>query len=160
MYSPSVIKKKMPAESALLAERVGGARDLLRKILAEDLHPGKFRTLHAEPQGLRQYRQMREDVLTECHTTFRTCFHAFYPTSHLKWWCLCDLLCQTEPVSTHLTTWLNPVASMRSIGPSTADPPESCHLNVKKLPKTWHLKKKNSKHFHFLQKNCQWQKLF
>ena len=36
------------------------------------------------------------------------------------------------------------------------DPPENCHLNVKKLPKTWHFFKKIAKNFHFFQKNCQW----
>ena len=29
-------------------------------------------------------------------------------------------------------------------GRSRSDPPENCHLNVKKMPKTWHLKKKSS----------------
>ena len=30
-----------------------------------------------------------------------------------------------------------------------ADPPENCHLNVKKLPKTWHCSKKIAKNFLF-----------
>ncbi|XP_035827428.1 E3 ubiquitin-protein ligase MYCBP2 isoform X3 [Aplysia californica] len=98
IYPDGVIKKKTPPESSHLAERVGDARDLLRRILAEDLHLGKFRVSLSEHQGMRRYRQMREDVLNECHATFRTCFHAFYPTGHLKWWCLCDLLCQMEPI--------------------------------------------------------------
>ena len=34
-----------------------------------------------------------------------------------------------------------------SESPRIADPPENCHLNVKKLPKTGH----------FFQKNCHWQ---
>ena len=37
------------------------------------------------------------------------------------------------------------------------DPPENCHLTVKKLPKTWHFFKKIAKIFHFFQKNCQWK---
>ncbi|XP_059170813.1 E3 ubiquitin-protein ligase MYCBP2-like isoform X4 [Physella acuta] len=94
----AVMKKKTPPESTQLAERVGDARDLLRRILAEDLHVAKFRATLTEHQGMKQYRQMREDVLNECHATFRACFHAFYPTGHLKWWCLCDLLCQMEPI--------------------------------------------------------------
>lgn len=98
-FIKAVMKKKTPPESTQLAERVGDARDLLRRILAEDLHVGKFRATLTEHQGMKQYRQMREDVLNECHATFRACFHAFYPTGHLKWWCLCDLLCQMEPVS-------------------------------------------------------------
>ncbi|KAH9488940.1 E3 ubiquitin-protein ligase mycbp2 [Bulinus truncatus] len=98
IYPDGVLKKKTPPESSQLAERVGDARDLLRRILAEDLHVAKFRAILNEHQSLKQYRQMREEVLNECHTTFRACFHAFYPTGHLKWWCLCDLLCQMEPI--------------------------------------------------------------
>ncbi|XP_055893471.1 E3 ubiquitin-protein ligase MYCBP2-like isoform X4 [Biomphalaria glabrata] len=98
IYPDGVLKKKTAPESSQLAERVGDARDLLRRILAEDLHVAKFRATLNEHQSLKQYRQMREDVLNECHTTFRACFHAFYPTGHLKWWCLCDLLCQMEPI--------------------------------------------------------------
>nr|AOV18880.1 myc binding protein 2 [Lymnaea stagnalis] len=99
VYPDGVMKKKACPESTQLAERVGDARDLLRRILAEDLHTAKFRATLNEHQGMKQYRQMREDVLNECHATFRACFHAFYPTGHLKWWCLCDLLCQMEPNS-------------------------------------------------------------
>ena len=91
-------KKKNPQESTELAECIGDARDLLRRILAEDLQTQKLRASLTEHQSMRRYRQMREAVLHECHATFRTCFHAFYPTGHLKWWCLCDLLCQMEPV--------------------------------------------------------------
>ena len=36
---------------------------------------------------------------------------------------------------------------------SKSEPPENCHLNVKKLPKTCHFFNKNC---HF-SKNCQWQ---
>ncbi|CAG5134648.1 unnamed protein product, partial [Candidula unifasciata] len=98
IYPDGVIKRRTPPESAQLAERVGDARDLLRRILAEDLHVAKIRATLTEHQGMKRYRQMREEVLNECHATFRACFHAFYPTGHLKWWCLCDLLCQTEPI--------------------------------------------------------------
>ena len=40
-----------------------------------------------------------------------------------------------------------------------SDPPENCHLTVKKLPKTCHFFPKNAKNFHFFQKNCHchWQ---
>ena len=36
-----------------------------------------------------------------------------------------------------------------------ADSPENWHLNVKKFPKIWHLKK-IAKNAHFVPKNCQW----
>ena len=38
-------------------------------------------------------------VLDECHKTFVSCFHAFYPTGQLKWACLCDLLLSRDAVS-------------------------------------------------------------
>ena len=41
---------------------------------------------------------LAERILEECHHTFVSCFHAFYPTGPLKWMCLCDLL-SFEPVS-------------------------------------------------------------
>ena len=40
---------------------------------------------------------------------------------------------------------------------STINFKENCHLNVKKLPKTWHFFKKIDKNCHFCQQNCQWQ---
>lgn len=34
--------------------------------------------------------------MDECNNTFVSCFNAFYPTSFLKWDCLCDLLSQMD----------------------------------------------------------------
>lgn len=34
--------------------------------------------------------------MDECNNTFVSCFNAFYPTSFLKWDCLCDLLLQMD----------------------------------------------------------------
>lgn len=34
--------------------------------------------------------------MDECNNTFVSCFNAFYPTSYLKWDCLCDLLSQMD----------------------------------------------------------------
>lgn len=36
------------------------------------------------------------EILDECHLSFVACFDAFYPTSSLKWNCLCDLLGQMD----------------------------------------------------------------
>ena len=52
-------------------------------------------------------------------------------------------------------TWTYTFGSSRSrtatsVWPS--DPPEDCHLTVKKLPKTWHFFKKNATNFHFFKK--------
>ena len=38
-------------------------------------------------------------VLDECHKTFVSCFHAFYPTGQLKWSCLCDLLLSRDMIT-------------------------------------------------------------
>jgi len=39
-------------------------------------------------------------------------------------------------------------------GRLSSDPPENCHLNVKKLPKTWHFFFLNDKNCLFFPKNC------
>lgn len=41
---------------------------------------------------------MTKDILDECHETFVSCFHAFYPTAYLKWTCLCELLASMDKV--------------------------------------------------------------
>lgn len=38
------------------------------------------------------------EILDECNETFISCFNAFYPTSLLKWDCLCDLLIKMDKV--------------------------------------------------------------
>lgn len=43
--------------------------------------------------------RMVVSVLDECHKTFVSCFHAFYPTGQLKWACLCDLLLSRDVVN-------------------------------------------------------------
>ena len=48
--------------------------------------------------GTTGFEAMRETILDECQTAFTGCFHAFYPTNHLKWLCLCELLAAADPV--------------------------------------------------------------
>ena len=43
-------------------------------------------------------------IVDECHQAFVASFHAFYPSTHLKWNCLCDLLNLLEPVSDNAFT--------------------------------------------------------
>ncbi|RXG68996.1 E3 ubiquitin-protein ligase MYCBP2 [Armadillidium vulgare] len=50
---------------------------------------GKHRPSKSDPNF---YGKMMAVVLEECHNTFVSSFHAFYPTGQLKWSCLCDLL--------------------------------------------------------------------
>ena len=97
----TVLVKKMTAETERLAHCVGSSQDLLRRILADEVKPNllKFRVFVDEPPGAQISSPFVDDILNECHLTFRSCFHAFYPTGMLKWLCLCDLLQHLEPVS-------------------------------------------------------------
>lgn len=95
----SVLVKKTPAETQRVAECVGSTQDLLRRILAEEFSTGKFKVfVPDETSGLQVSAHYLDEILGECHLTFRQCFHAFYPTGSLKWVCLCDLLQHLEPV--------------------------------------------------------------
>ncbi|XP_041356631.1 E3 ubiquitin-protein ligase MYCBP2-like isoform X3 [Gigantopelta aegis] len=98
IYPDGVTKKKYPLETTELAERIGNTCDLLRRVLADEFYSSKFEVFLHEPVSLTDYQNLREEILLECHETFKSCFHAFYPTGMLKWWCLCDLLCQIEPI--------------------------------------------------------------
>lgn len=80
--------KKINMENLQLAECIGDVRSLLIQILSDDI-PADI-----EPDGY----ETTMDILDECHTTFLSCFNVFYPTSTLKWNCLCELLAQEEKV--------------------------------------------------------------
>lgn len=43
--------------------------------------------------------QFVKTVLDECHKTFVSCYHAFYPTAYLKWTLLCELLSDIDKVT-------------------------------------------------------------
>lgn len=81
-------QKKLPGENLHLAECVGDVRALLIDILCDEI------ALSVESEG---YDSTME-ILDECHTTFLSCFNAFYPTNTLKWNCLCDLLMKKDKV--------------------------------------------------------------
>ncbi|XP_055618511.1 E3 ubiquitin-protein ligase highwire isoform X2 [Toxorhynchites rutilus septentrionalis] len=78
--------KKNATESIQLAECIGDVRALLTQILCDEL----------PYQCGNDICSMILDVLDECHTTFVSCFNAFYPTSFLKWSCICNLLAQID----------------------------------------------------------------
>lgn len=82
-------QKKLPVENLQLAECVGEVRALLIDILCDEI------ALSVESEG---YDSTME-ILDECHTTFLSCFNAFYPTNTLKWNCLCDLLMKKDKVN-------------------------------------------------------------
>lgn len=93
---PRRINKRMPTENSNLVECVGDTRTLLKQILSDNIpmtvqnkkiNKSKNTSIH-----------MLNDILDECHNTFVSCFHAFYPTASLKWNCLCDLLGEINKV--------------------------------------------------------------
>lgn len=84
----STSQKRLPGENLQLAECVGDVRALLIDILCDEI------ALSVESDG---YESTME-ILDECHTTFLSCFNAFYPTNTLKWNCLCDLLMKKDKV--------------------------------------------------------------
>lgn len=96
IYPNQVSAKKLIPESVILAECVGDVRALLRQILSDSIptvasvKSSKSR-IPASVRAL-PYSSMIMSILEECHQTFVSCFHAFYPTAFLKWTCLCDLL--------------------------------------------------------------------
>lgn len=103
---PNHISKKVPSENVQLAESIGDVRALLKQILSDNIpgvfqgkKPGKLKI----SKGYMSYITMMNNILEECHRTFVACFHAFYPTSYLKWTCLCDLLQEVEKVGTTAT---------------------------------------------------------
>nr|CAD7200761.1 unnamed protein product [Timema douglasi] len=135
LYPNQVGSKKSLSESVLLAECVGDVRALLRQILS-DLLPaahttrrsGKIRpqknvlTFPCGPGGV-PYQKMTQSILEECHQTFVSCFHAFYPTAFLKWTCLCDLLALMDKnnydrlLSAVLAALCSPTVRLRSTFP-------------------------------------------
>uniref|UniRef100_A0A1B6EGK8 PHR domain-containing protein n=1 Tax=Clastoptera arizonana TaxID=38151 RepID=A0A1B6EGK8_9HEMI len=88
IYPARILQKKSVMESVRLAECVGDVRVLLHQILLDPLP--SFRKKNQGTQS--QFMKMGLDILHECHQTFVSCFHAFYPTPFLKWTALCNLL--------------------------------------------------------------------
>ncbi|KAB0796834.1 hypothetical protein PPYR_10895 [Photinus pyralis] len=96
---PSQISKKAPLENVHLAESIGDVRALLKQILSDILPAtiqGKKSSKSKVTKNGSYHVRMMNSILEECHGTFVACFHAFYPTSYLKWTCLCDLLADIE----------------------------------------------------------------
>lgn len=89
IVSSSTIQKRSTGENLHLAESVGDVRALLIDILCDEV------ALSVENDGY----DYTMGILDECHTTFLSCFNAFYPTNLLKWNCLCDLLMKRDKVS-------------------------------------------------------------
>nr|CAD7599383.1 unnamed protein product [Timema genevievae] len=126
LYPNQVGSKKSLSESVLLAECVGDVRALLRQILS-DVLPAAHTTrrsgkIRPQKSGV-PYQKMTHSILEECHQTFVSCFHAFYPTAFLKWTCLCDLLALMDKnnydrlLSAVLAALCSPTVRLRSTFP-------------------------------------------
>ncbi|XP_056648043.1 E3 ubiquitin-protein ligase MYCBP2 isoform X1 [Diorhabda sublineata] len=87
---PRHINKKISLENVQLAECIGDVRTLLKQILSDNI-PIVMQNKKSCRSNSISIGLMNQ-VLDESHNTFVSCFHAFYPTAHLKWTCLCDLL--------------------------------------------------------------------
>lgn len=94
---PRNISKKSSLENVQLAECVGDLRTLLKQILSDNVPLAIQHKRNSKIYSINL--DMLNSILEECHVTFVSCFHAFYPTSYLKWTCLCDLLNDVNKVT-------------------------------------------------------------
>ncbi|XP_014476553.1 PREDICTED: E3 ubiquitin-protein ligase MYCBP2 isoform X5 [Dinoponera quadriceps] len=96
---PNHAVRKVPLESVRLAECIGEVRALLRQILSDSLPfalKNKGKTRSNKGSGGTLSNKMASTILDECHKTFVSCYHAFYPTAYLKWTSLCELLSEID----------------------------------------------------------------
>ncbi len=89
-------KSKNTKDIPELAEMVYRAQVLLRRILSTRSRPIAVEKSSSEVGTARDPLNL---VIEACCTAFRVCFHAFYPTTSLKWLCLCQHLHLLDPVS-------------------------------------------------------------
>ncbi|XP_011290756.1 E3 ubiquitin-protein ligase highwire [Musca domestica] len=83
--------KKSNMENLQLAECIGNVRAMLIGIFCDDI----FQDISSD-----EALSMALEILDECHISFVACFGVFYPTSTLKWNCLCDLLSEMDKQGT------------------------------------------------------------
>lgn len=100
---PNHILKKTQMENVLLAQCIGDVRALLKQILSDTVRKRKGKSHKLTESQI----NMINGIFDECHLTFVSCFHAFYPTAYLKWTCLCDLLLEMDKVSILLNCFFN-----------------------------------------------------
>ena len=97
-YPKQLRPGKKSQDCAELAEAVYQAQTILRHILSSRRHASLTSPLRQAAGGTVEPSVM-ELVLESCCAVFRSCFHAFYPTTPLKWWALCQHLQLLDPVS-------------------------------------------------------------
>lgn len=92
---------KKGQENDFFLTSIDDVKSLLRQMLSDNM-PVLFQCKKSNKHKLKffgNYMKMMNSILDECHNTFVSCFHAFYPTGGVKWKCLCDLLNDIDNVS-------------------------------------------------------------
>ncbi|KAJ8027887.1 E3 ubiquitin-protein ligase MYCBP2 [Holothuria leucospilota] len=87
--NPASSRKSKPGRTNQLPQCISSTCKLLRKILQQE---AVTRQEQLSPTLL----QLEADIVEECQRTFIHCFHAFCPTSQLKWVFFCELLGQQD----------------------------------------------------------------
>ena len=78
-----------------MAQSVYHSYLLIKRILSD---PSAVKIVN-EREGKDPHYAAFKEVMAAAQATYIACFHAFYPTSALKWLELCSLLCIVDPVS-------------------------------------------------------------
>ncbi|XP_070552183.1 E3 ubiquitin-protein ligase MYCBP2-like isoform X2 [Ptychodera flava] len=122
VYPNTATTRKTTSETETLAECVGKTRLLLCKILSEKCAtPIAVRKELIGRKEELNYPDLMDVIMKECHHTFVSCFHAFYPTNQLKWMCLCYLLKEIAPDDNFLSSGCLLAAVLEAL----------CHPSVK-----------------------------
>lgn len=94
-HCPATSKKVKPSNTNQLPQCISSTCKLLRNILEGS---SQFAQRKKEKKLTPSAIILEEDIIDECQRTFIHCFHAFCPTSQLKWVFFCELLGQQEKV--------------------------------------------------------------
>ena len=86
---------KSPGDTPEMAQSVYHSYLLIKRILSD---PSAVKIVN-EGEGKDPHYAAFKEVMAAAQATYVACFHAFYPTSALKWLELCSLLCIVDPVS-------------------------------------------------------------
>lgn len=98
-HCPATSKKVKPSNTNQLPQCISSTCKLLRNILEGS---SQFAQRKKEKRLTPSAIILEEDIIDECQRTFIHCFHAFCPTSQLKWVFFCELLGQQEKVCCYI----------------------------------------------------------
>lgn len=86
---------KSPGDTPEMAQSLYNCYLLIKRILSD---PSAVKMM-GEGEGKDPRHAAFRQVMVTAQATYVACFHAFYPTSALKWLELCSMLSMVEPVS-------------------------------------------------------------